>query len=685
MSCAEGTSIYRLTLLDTAGDGWQGAEYTVRSSSALEHTGEGAVVGSGTLPDGYSSIEWLCLANGCYELEVTAGSAPEDIGFEFHDEGSGHFSGEEAPFGDHFCVAEGSVFAHPTQSPSLSVLPSLAPTETPSSLPVPVPSAVPTPLPAPVPTALPTRPPSISPTAPLAPLPTLHSPSPGPTAMVCSARLHEHSWSNSLVPNIEFLHVDVVSSSAGMSVQDYSFTPGTFAHWRSAFGASHYTSASYVTSYFEGYVGMEDEPVGVSTTRSSVRLYRSNPVAKIDAVLKTVRVYPGEDIYVGFSALDVDANRFVDSASVNQLRLRVSVGDADVDSNACVDDTWTHTSLGYCTVSSSDLASLFTNASQPMSAYVYRSSSGVRSTVLSGVLAADPSLGFDETAEVAGLLGADPDEFQDGKVFFACSTAAVWVADSPDYSCSMYYYGGSNTYADGSASDGLMPYFFKIALDFSGAAGVLLNYDSGPVSYTHDSSVYDHKLDTWDDSTGILTITLQCNDCATDGSGDYNYARTVHHLGTLTASLQLSSDGYDQAVLDEFASLYASSVRPILVVHELEIEDYTLSHRFVIDESGLTDCQATEAFTLGTLKCFRLNQGTSGEPAPASQHTMFTYGDHDGVAPFAFADADVGPVVHVRWEVASGILASPKSNARALATDSDASVRAGVLCVCAFV
>ena len=466
-----------------------------------------------------------------------------------------------------------------------------------------------------------------------------------------------------------------------MSVQDYSFAPGTFAHWRSAFGASQYTSSTYVNSYFEGYVGMEDDPVGVSTTRSSVRLYRSNPVATIDAVLKTVRVYPGEDVYVGFSALDVDGNRFVDSASVNQLRLRVSVGDAVVESGACVKDPYTHTSLGYCSVSSSDLASLFTNTSQPMSAYIYSSSSAVQSSILSGLLAADPSLGFDDSSELTELLGADPDEFQDGKLFFACSTPAVWAVDSPDYSCSMYYYGGSNTYADGSASNGLMPYFFKIALDFSGAAGVLQNYNSGPVSYTHESAVYDEKAFNWDDSTGILTITLQCNDCPEDGGGDHNYARTVHHLGTLTASLQLSSDGYDEAVLDEFASLYASPVRPILVVHELEIEDYTLSHRFVIDDSGLTDCQASPAFDFGTLKCFRLNQGTSGEPAPASQHTMFTYGDHDGVAAFAFDAADIGPVVYVRWEVASGVLASPKSNARALATYSTSSVRPGLLCV----
>ena len=48
-----------------------------------------------------------------------------------------------------------------------------------------------------------------------------------------------------------------------------------------------------------------------AATASSVRLYRDNAIATIDAVLKTVRVYPGDDVYVGFSALDVDNNRFI--------------------------------------------------------------------------------------------------------------------------------------------------------------------------------------------------------------------------------------------------------------------------------------------------------------------------------------------------------------------------------------
>ena len=59
VSCAPGTSIYRLTLLDSAGDGWQGAAFEVRDDA-------GAVVASDTLVSGYSSTEWLCLVDGCY-------------------------------------------------------------------------------------------------------------------------------------------------------------------------------------------------------------------------------------------------------------------------------------------------------------------------------------------------------------------------------------------------------------------------------------------------------------------------------------------------------------------------------------------------------------------------------------------------------------------------------------------
>ena len=44
------------------------------------------VVTSGTLASGSEGFDWLCLADGCYELSVGGGSADSEIGFEFLDE-----------------------------------------------------------------------------------------------------------------------------------------------------------------------------------------------------------------------------------------------------------------------------------------------------------------------------------------------------------------------------------------------------------------------------------------------------------------------------------------------------------------------------------------------------------------------------------------------------------------------
>ena len=187
-----------------------------------------------------------------------------------------------------------------------------------------------------------------------------------------------------MVPNAQFLHIDVAAAgSSGMSLGSYAFDPGTYAHWRSAFGAAHYASSNYVTSHFQGFVGLDDTPV--STTTSAVRLYRANPVATIDAVLKTVRVYPTNDVYVAFSALDADGNRFVEQASQNQLRLRVTVGDTSVESSACTVDQFA--SVGYCYVPSANLATLYTTAPQSMSARIYSASTTVESSTLAGLLA----------------------------------------------------------------------------------------------------------------------------------------------------------------------------------------------------------------------------------------------------------------------------------------------------------
>merc|ERR1719454_1384261 len=109
-----------------------------------------SMVANGTLASGFSSVDWLCLADGCYEIVVDGGAADSEIGFEFVDEAGGHFQDFAAPHADHMCVSGGDVFAHPTASPTPNPTPAPAPAPTPS--PTPAPTSSPTPAPTPSPT-----------------------------------------------------------------------------------------------------------------------------------------------------------------------------------------------------------------------------------------------------------------------------------------------------------------------------------------------------------------------------------------------------------------------------------------------------------------------------------------------------------------------------------------------------
>ena len=86
VSCASDESVYRLLLYDTGGDGWQGATFSIYSSSSVADSLEGSVLVSGTLATGYESSEWICLSDGCYEIVVSSGTEPTEIGFKFVDE-----------------------------------------------------------------------------------------------------------------------------------------------------------------------------------------------------------------------------------------------------------------------------------------------------------------------------------------------------------------------------------------------------------------------------------------------------------------------------------------------------------------------------------------------------------------------------------------------------------------------
>ena len=101
----------------------------------------------GTLADGSYGVEWMCLEDGCYELLVGGGAADSEIGFKFIDEVGGHFQDLSAPYADHFCVAAGDIFDHPTPSPSVTAVPTQPPTPYPTAAPTtsaPTTSAAPT-------------------------------------------------------------------------------------------------------------------------------------------------------------------------------------------------------------------------------------------------------------------------------------------------------------------------------------------------------------------------------------------------------------------------------------------------------------------------------------------------------------------------------------------------------------
>ena len=83
---------------------------------------------SSTPSSSYSAATFVALCSQ-YARENDGGSADSELGFEFVDENDGHFQDLTAPVSDHFCVADGETFAHPTPSPTQ--LPTAPPTPPP--------------------------------------------------------------------------------------------------------------------------------------------------------------------------------------------------------------------------------------------------------------------------------------------------------------------------------------------------------------------------------------------------------------------------------------------------------------------------------------------------------------------------------------------------------------------------
>jgi len=71
--CLGGTAV--VEMIDSYGDGWNGATYTLSTG--------GAAVASGTLASGSYGADTLCLAVGCYDITVTGGSYPSEVSFNF--------------------------------------------------------------------------------------------------------------------------------------------------------------------------------------------------------------------------------------------------------------------------------------------------------------------------------------------------------------------------------------------------------------------------------------------------------------------------------------------------------------------------------------------------------------------------------------------------------------------------
>lgn len=71
--CSETT--ITLNMLDTYGDGWNGANMSIINTNSDE------VIGTYTLTSGYAGTQSICLPDGCYRAVLSAGNFPSEIGW----------------------------------------------------------------------------------------------------------------------------------------------------------------------------------------------------------------------------------------------------------------------------------------------------------------------------------------------------------------------------------------------------------------------------------------------------------------------------------------------------------------------------------------------------------------------------------------------------------------------------
>jgi len=84
-SCGPPPGCVELVMTDVFGDGWNGAVYNVYNSV-------GTLVATGTMVGSTQTVN-ICLGDGCFSLEVTAGSFPSEIGWTLNGSNGGSLSG----------------------------------------------------------------------------------------------------------------------------------------------------------------------------------------------------------------------------------------------------------------------------------------------------------------------------------------------------------------------------------------------------------------------------------------------------------------------------------------------------------------------------------------------------------------------------------------------------------------
>ena len=86
-------NLVELTMIDSWGDGWNGAAFVI--SDAV--TGFNA--GIATLSTGFIGTEFICLADGCYNIDVTGGFYPGEVSFLLQDSNGDTLAYANAPSG----------------------------------------------------------------------------------------------------------------------------------------------------------------------------------------------------------------------------------------------------------------------------------------------------------------------------------------------------------------------------------------------------------------------------------------------------------------------------------------------------------------------------------------------------------------------------------------------------------